>query len=300
MRRFDTVSSRLLGLFTAFTLFACGGPAAEELAGETRPTDPEGTSVDTRPLSSPKPFDSGETRPLELAPASMEKEAIDLRVRSEPPGGQPSLVAVSYSTSATNSATVNTANVYFNLRAGDTLTVGTCGVSGASGSGDTYLRFYNPSGVEVAVSDDACGGVLSNLTYVAPVTGTYLLRAGCFGGGACSGTVGYSVGGALFSYSASATDSATVNTANVYLNLGAGQTLTLGTCGLNGASGSGDTYLRLYDPSGVQVAFNDDAFGSCGVLSNFTYNVPVSGTYLLRSGCFGAGACSGTVAYLTQ
>ncbi|NMO21165.1 hypothetical protein HPC49_28615 [Pyxidicoccus fallax] len=300
MHRFETVSSRLLGLFTAFTLFACGGPAAEELSGETRPTTPEGTSVDTMPLSSPKPFDSGETRPLELAPASMEKDAVDLRVRSESPGGQTSLVAGSYSTSATNSATVNTANVYFNLRAGETLTVGTCGVSGASGSGDTYLRFYNPSGVEVAISDDACGGVLSNLSYVAPTTGTYLLRAGCFGSGACNGTVGYSIGGALFSYSASATNSATVNTTDLYVNLSAGQTITLGTCGLSGASGSGDTYLRFYNPSGVQVTFSDDAGGSCGALSNFTYYVSVSGTYVLRSGCYSSGACSGTVAYLLQ
>ena len=35
-----------------------------------------------------------------------------------------------------------------------------------------------------------CGGALSNLSYVAPVTGTYVLRAGCFSSSACSGTVG--------------------------------------------------------------------------------------------------------------
>jgi hypothetical protein len=68
---------------------------------------------------------------------------------------------------------------------------------------------------------------------------------------------------------------------------------------VNGASGSGDTYMRFYNPSGVQVAYSDDAAG-CGALSNFTYAVPASGTYLLRSGCFSNSACSGTVAYLLQ
>jgi hypothetical protein len=288
MRHFDTVSSRLLGLFTALTLSACGGPVTEESA------------MESQPLSSPKPADPGVTPPLALAPATQEMEARELRVVHESPAHHPSLVAASYSTSMTNSATVNTANIYFNLYAGDTLTVGTCGVNGASGSGDTFLRFYDPNGVEVAYSDDNCGGMLSNLTYVAPVSGTYTLRAGCFGSGACSGTVGYSVGGALFSYSATATNSATVNSADVYLNLAAGQIISLGTCGLNGASGSGDTYLRFYNPSGVQVSGSDDAGGACGALSNFTYAVPVTGTYLLRSGCYSSGSCSGTVAYQLQ
>jgi hypothetical protein len=38
-----------------------------------------------------------------------------------------------------------------------------------------------------------------------------------------------------------------------------GQTLTIGTCGVSGASFSGDAYLRLNGPAGNQVAFNDDS-----------------------------------------
>jgi hypothetical protein len=285
MRYFHTASSRLTGLFMTITLAACGGPAGDELA------------ADATSLSSvAKALDTGEAPPVEPAPFTKEKEAVDLRISRDSGDYQPQVAAFSYSTSNTNSATINTADVYFTLSAGQTITLGTCGVSGASGSGDTYLRFYNPSGVQVALNDDACG-VLSNFTYTVPVSGTYLLRAGCFGSSACSGTVGYSVNGTLFSYSTSNTNSATVNTADVYLTLSAGQAITLGTCGVNGASGSGDTYLRFYNPGGVQVALSDDA---CGVLSNFAYSIPASGTYLLRAGCFSSSACSGTVAYLLQ
>ncbi len=284
MRDFNTVSSRLTGFFTALSLLACGGPTGEA------------PDADTQPLSSTsKALDRGETPAVEPAPSTQEREAIDLRA-AESGGMERSLAAFSYNTSSTHSATVNTADVYFNLSAGETITLGTCGVNGAWGSGDTYLRFYDPSGVQVAFSDDSCGA-LSQFTYTVPSSGTYLLRAGCFGTSACSGTVGYSIGSALFSYSTSNTNSATLNSADVYLNLSAGQTITLGTCGVSGAWGSGDTYLRLFSPNGAQVAYSDDG---CGLLSNFTYAVPVSGTYLLRSGCFGSGACSGTVAYQLQ
>ncbi|MBC7974381.1 MAG: hypothetical protein H7138_05300, partial [Myxococcales bacterium] len=44
-----------------------------------------------------------------------------------------------------------------------------------------------------------------------------------------------------FSYSASNTESATQNTTNFDIFIVAGQTLQIGTCGLDGASGSGDT-----------------------------------------------------------
>jgi hypothetical protein len=278
-------SFRLFALSLALVLGACGdGSSADETVAITK-----------QPLSSAsKPVDTGDTPPVRPAPSTMEAEAIDLRGHSRT-GDIQVQSALSYSASNTNSATVNTANFYFNLSAGQTLTLGTCGVSGASGTGDTYLRFYDPSGVQVAFNDDSCGGRLSNFSYTLPASGTYRLSAGCFGSGSCSGMVAYSINGALSSYSASNTNSATVNTANFYFNLSAGQTLTLGTCGVSGASGSGDTYLRFYNPSGVQVAFNDDSCG--GRLSNFSYTIPVSGTYRLSAGCYGSGSCSGRVAY---
>ncbi len=100
-----------------------------------------------------------------------------------------------------------------------------------------------------------------------------------------------------FTYNASNTSSASVNTVNRTLPLTVGQTLTLGTCGVTGSSFSGDTYLRLYSPSGTQVAYNDDACG--GVGSNFTYTVPAGagGNYQLRAGCYSSSSCSGTVAW---
>jgi hypothetical protein len=288
MRYVNQLRSSLVVLSTALALTACGGPAEEGMAVE--PVQLASTS---------KPLYTAKADPVSPAPATQEKEAMDLRVLLDAEGNQRTMAAFSYSTSLTNSATTNTANVGFTLSAGQRIVLGTCGVNGASGSGDTYLRFYHPAGYEVAVSDDACGGALSNFTYTAPVSGTYTLRAGCFSSSACSGTVGYSISGSMFSYSTSMTSSATVNTADVYVTLNAGQIITLGTCGVYGASGSGDTYLRFFNPSGYEVAGSDDAAG-CGALSQFTYSVPVSGTYLLRAGCFSSSACSGTVGYLVQ
>jgi hypothetical protein len=214
----------------------------------------------------------------------------------------------SYTASNTNSAQQNTTQSSLVLEAGKTLTLGTCGVTGASFSGDTYLRLYNPSGIQVAFSDNACGGLGSNFTYTVPAGagGTYQVRAGCFSSGSCSGTVAWTLtdpppppppGSAALTYTAVSTSSATVNTVNRSISLLAGQILTLGTCGVTGSSFSGDTYLRLYNPSGTQVAFSDDACG--GVGSNFTYTVPAGagGSYQLRAGCYASGSCSGTAAW---
>jgi len=288
MRRHDaSFSSRLFALPLTLVVAACGGDSSAD----------ENAHHLEQPLASKsKPFDTGDTHPVTPAPSTKEAEAIDLRGRSRNGDYQAQMAAFSYSTSNTNSATINTADAYFNLYAGETITLGTCGVNGAWGSGDTYLRFYNPSGMQVAYSDDSCGA-LSSFSYTVPATGTYRLSAGCFSSTACSGTVAYSLNGALFSYNASNTNSATVNTADVYVTLSAGQIITLGTCGVNGAWGSGDTYLRFYNPSGMQVAYSDD---SCGALSNFSYTIPASGTYRLSAGCFSSTACSGTVAYLIQ
>ncbi len=210
--------------------------------------------------------------------------------------GQQNFVASpSYSTSNTNNALVNTADYNVNLFAGDTLTIGTCGLTGATSNGDTYLRLYDPFGGEVASSDDACN-TASKIVYTAPTSGTYQLRAGCYSSNACSGTLAYSFSAPLFSYNASNTNSATINTANMSLNLGSFNSLSFGTCGIPGASGSGDTYLRLYNSSNFLVASNDDA---CGDLSKFTIpggSLP-PGTYTLRAGCFGNASCNGTVAY---
>ncbi|RKH89847.1 hypothetical protein D7Y21_09040 [Corallococcus sp. AB045] len=216
-----------------------------------------------------------------------------------------------YSAANTNSAQTNTLNQSIPLAAGQTLTLGTCGVIGASFNGDTYLRLYGPTGLQVAFNDDACGGSGSSFTYTVPSGGggTYQLRAGCYGAASCSGTVAWSLiggstpppsGGNTLPYSTTNTNSAQMNTVNQSIALTAGQTLTLGTCGVTGASFYGDTYLRLFGPTGLQVTYSDDACGGGG--SNFTYTVPSggAGVYQLRAGCYSSNSCSGTVAWTLQ
>ncbi|WNG36410.1 trypsin-like serine protease [Archangium violaceum] len=99
-----------------------------------------------------------------------------------------------FSASNTDSAQKNTVNQNVTLAAGQVIQLGTCTVSGAAGSGDTFLRLYGPAGTQVAENDDTCE-VLSYLDYTVPAGagGTYQIRAGCFGNESCSGTVAYTV-----------------------------------------------------------------------------------------------------------
>jgi hypothetical protein len=121
----------------------------------------------------------------------------------------------------------------------------------------------------------------------------------CNGTGTCS--AGTCVGGAgpssgTFPFSATGTNSATQNTTNFDLQIVAGQQLTVGTCGLTGASSIGDTFLRLFDPANNPVAADDDSCGN--LLSLIVFTTPTSGTYEIRVGCFGFGSCSGTVRFI--
>ncbi|HWO22177.1 MAG TPA: C-type lectin domain-containing protein [Kofleriaceae bacterium] len=101
----------------------------------------------------------------------------------------------------------------------------------------------------------------------------------------------------VFTYSRSNTSSATVNAVQVAVYLNAGQVFTVGTCGLPGATGSGDTYLRLRRPGGVEEFTNDDSGSPCGLLSNISIVAPTTGSYVIHAGCFGNSSCSGTVVY---
>jgi hypothetical protein len=110
------------------------------------------------------------------------------------PGG--STGTYGFSASNTNSAQQNTVNRDLALTAGQQLKISTCPamVSGAAGTGDTYLRLYTSAGTQVAVNDDysSCG-TLSYITYTVPSTGTYQIRAGCYTSNSCSGTVAWSI-----------------------------------------------------------------------------------------------------------
>ncbi len=101
-----------------------------------------------------------------------------------------------------------------------------------------------------------------------------------------------------FTFTATNTNSAQQNTTNVNVTLAAGQTLTFGTCSLPQATGTGDTYLRLFNAAtNTQVAANDD---SCSLLSLVTFTATTAGTYQMRAGCYANGSCGGTVAYTIQ
>ncbi|MCY1019953.1 trypsin-like serine peptidase [Pyxidicoccus sp. MSG2] len=210
-----------------------------------------------------------------------------------------------YTATNTNGATVGTTNKVVALTAGQKITVGTCGVTGSSFTGDTYLRLYGPAATEVSSNDDACGGRGSSLTFTAATAGNYEIRAGCYSTGSCGGTVAWTIetgtppaGGSL-AFNATNTNNAQQNTTNRDIALTAGQSIAFGTCTVAGASGTGDTYLRLYNAAGQQVVVNDDA---CGSLSYATYTVPTGagGTYQLRAGCYGSTSCGGTVAWTIQ
>lgn len=98
----------------------------------------------------------------------------------------------------TNSATVNTTDRTFALSAGQTLTIGTCGVQNSSATGDTFLVLHSPwrspyFGIPVITSDDACSGLASRIVYTATISDSFVLSAGCWSGGTCGGTVAWTI-----------------------------------------------------------------------------------------------------------
>lgn len=92
-------------------------------------------------------------------------------------------------------------------------------------------------------------------------------------------------------YTATNTLSATQNTIQCTFTACSMEKLTMATCG----NCNSDTYLRLFNATGEQVAQNDDNCGS--LCSKITYYTQESGcqTYSLHQGCYSSGACSGTV-----
>lgn len=80
-----------------------------------------------------------------------------------------------------------------------------------------------------------------------------------------------------------------------------GDHLEAGTCGLDGAETEGDTVLRLRDPSGQEVTWNDDGcLGSYG--SRVTHDVPRggAGTYHLVAACYAGGKCGGRIVHRVE
>jgi hypothetical protein len=79
------------------------------------------------------------------------------------------------------------------INAGEWIAVGTCGVVGARVGGDTVLRLRDPDGVEIAYSDDACGGLGSRISFRATRTGAHQIVLACYSGEGCGGRVAWQV-----------------------------------------------------------------------------------------------------------
>ncbi|NMO15200.1 trypsin-like serine protease [Pyxidicoccus fallax] len=216
-----------------------------------------------------------------------------------PPPPRPATSFI-YFTGNTNDAQQHTTDRVLSLSAGDVVEVGTCNLAGASATGDTLLRLIDAQGTQVASND-------CYFKHRVGAAGDYTLRAGCHHDTLCGGAVVWKVTRnsdlvrGTFSFNLTNTSSGTRNTVNRDVRLSYGQVIEMGTCGLEGASGSGDTILRLHRSTGIVEAENDDTFGTCGSLSHLTHHVNALGEnvpYQIRVGCFRDTSCSGTVAYV--
>ncbi|SEM74274.1 Trypsin-like peptidase domain-containing protein [Stigmatella aurantiaca] len=216
-----------------------------------------------------------------------------------PPPVRPATSFVYY-TGETNNAQQYTTDRVIPLAAGDVVEVGTCNLAGARATGNTWLRLLDAQGTEVT-----SGSCYFKHRVGAP--GNYTLRAGCGGDSMCGGSVVWKVTlnanlvRGTFAFDLTNTSSGTRNTANQNVTLSYGQVLDVGTCGLEGASGSGDTIVRVHGPLGHVEAENDDAYGTCGSLSHVIHHVNAVGQdmpYQIRVGCFRNTACSGTASYV--
>jgi hypothetical protein len=97
------------------------------------------------------------------------------------------------------------------------------------------------------------------------------------------------------SFSVTDTNTATINYATCSFTACPGDTMVMST--FSPGSCSGDTYLRLYDPStGNQLTENDDFNDS--LCSQITYTFTFScRSYQLIEGCYQSLSCGGQVTY---
>jgi subtilisin family serine protease len=175
---------------------------------------------------------------------------------------------------------------------------------------DSYLRLFDANGLQLAANDDA-NGLDSQILYRAGATATYYVGVSGYGNsnyspvngsGTTSGSTGpYQVTFSLSSPPLEPNDSiaqATVVETSVgsesfegsvgdgaygaadvdlfRVTLGAGQTLTADVAA-DSTGSSLDSYLRLFDAAGRQLATNDDYGGSLD--SFLSFSAPAAGTY---------------------
>ncbi|MFM1902830.1 MAG: hypothetical protein RLZZ440_730, partial [Planctomycetota bacterium] len=210
------------------------------------------------------------------------------------------------------------------LAAGETLIADVSARDAGSGL-DSYLRLFNAAGTQLAVNDDFGGSLDSRLEFVASADGTYYLGLSGYrnsrysplaaGSGTPGSTGSYSLAVMVVPVEAPppAEPGETLSTAAVGLTAEAPDAVSFAGVIGDGPAGTSDvdlysielaasqsltaairaradgstldSYLRLFDSAGNQLAANDDFGGSQD--SQLAYTAAVSGTYFLGVSGYG-------------
>ncbi len=227
----------------------------------------------------------------------------ELRVEAggRPVAQPPAAIAVGDTVTGQIAGDVHGVEYLITLAAGQSITVT---MQRQSGDLDPYLSIRDAVGGQLAYNDDAAttvGGVGLNAQiadFVAPFQGTYSILATRYlqqagtttgqyvlsgppgrGGGGLPSAVPIRVGDSVIG---EITDARYAVDYAITLRAGEAITVTMERQG-----GSLDAYLSILDPSGRELAFNDDAAVQVGIstlnaqIENFT--APADGTYTIRA-----------------
>ncbi len=171
---------------------------------------------------------------------------------------------------------------------------------------DSYLRLRSSSGTVVIAEDDDGGqGLMSQIIFTAPSTGTYYVDVGGFGDTEVGNfrvnlAYGQSFGlDSVAGYSGTTTTLAFGSSRTGRINelgdqdwyavtLTAGQSYIFKTEASGLSGGDVDTFLSIRRATGPALAENDDSAG--GIYSSFSFTPTTSGTYYLAVSAFGNNA----------
>jgi hypothetical protein len=170
-----------------------------------------------------------------------------------------------------------------------------CSFSLCSNSEDSYLRIYNSSGTQLASNDDNgpyCSGTPASIDWACTTTGTYYVSAAHYSCNSFtnSGNMAYTkmaapscgslYSGKLTPTTSSQNASYTSGTTPYWtFDAELGNKYVFSLC-----SNSEDSYLRIYNSSGTQVAYNDDNGPHCsGSPASITWDCTSAGRYIVAA-----------------
>ncbi|MEJ8801261.1 MBG domain-containing protein [Pontibacter sp. H249] len=185
----------------------------------------------------------------------------------------------------------------FYAEAGKNYRFSLCSYLGGSSSGDSELKLYNASGVEIASNDDAVG-LTAEVNWICTTTGYYFVQQqGKEGttGANVERTIAYDMPNLYPSGSNYTARGASGSIYKFYAE--AGKNYRFSHCSYLGGASTGDSELKLYNSTGTVIASNDDAVGLSAELN---WICTASGYYFVqqqgKSGTTGASA-ERTIAY---